>query len=240
MAKKGERGRCATGIEGLDNILGGGIPTSSIVLLAGSCGTGKTTLAFEYLVRGVMAGEPGVLLTTVETPDRLLSNLPRFKFFNDSMLVKGKLSIVGLREVMENTGLSGSDLDEAAIKKLVATIAKLITSHKVKRLVIDTIDSILMEIKDETLCSMLMSDLSNVLYRNECTALLVSSGERSDRIEGRVADGIIMMGNIERRWVFLRTMQVVKMKATSHSRSRYVIDLTDAGVLMTPLLKGGV
>ncbi|MDD1747081.1 MAG: hypothetical protein LUQ16_04890, partial [Methanomassiliicoccales archaeon] len=130
MAKKGERGRCATGIEGLDNILGGGIPTSSIVLLAGSCGTGKTTLAFEYLVRGVMAGEPGLLITTMETPDRMLSNLPRFKFFNDSMLVKGRLSIINLKEVVDSAGLSGSDMDEAAIKKLVAAVAKLITAHK--------------------------------------------------------------------------------------------------------------
>ncbi|MDD1755555.1 MAG: AAA family ATPase [Methanomassiliicoccales archaeon] len=240
MAKKGERGRCATGIEGLDNVLGGGIPTSSIVLLAGSCGTGKTTLAFEYLVRGVISGEPGLLITTVETPDRMISNLPRFRFFEASMLVKSKLSIINLQEIIDSAGLSGSDMDEAAIKKLVAVIAKLVVAHKAKRLVIDTIDSVLMEIKDETLSSMLMADLSAALHRSECTAMLVSSAEKCDRIEGRVADGIIMMDNLERRWVLLRTMQVVKMKGTSHSRSRYVIDLTDAGVLVTPLLKGGV
>jgi len=38
----------------------------------------------------------------------------------------------------------------------------------------------------------------------------------------------------------IRTMQIIKMKGTSHSRSRYVIDLTNAGVLVTPLLKGGI
>lgn len=240
MAKKGDRGRCATGIEGLDNILGGGIPTSSIVLLAGTCGTGKTTLAFEYLVRGVIAGEPGLLITTVESPDKMLSNIPRFTFFNNSMLVKGKLSIINLQEIMDSAGLSGSDMDEAAIKKLVAAIAKLASTHKAKRLVIDTIDTILTEVKDEALDSMLIADLSNVLYRSECTALLVSSAEKGDRIEGRVADGIIMMGNLERRLDLLRTMQIIKMKGTSHSRSRYVIDLTETGVLVTPLLKGVV
>ena len=240
MAKKGERGRCITGIEGLDSILSGGIPTSSIVLLAGTGGTGKTTLAFEYLVRGVMAGEPGLLITTVETPDKMLSNIPRFIFYSESMLVKGKLSIVNLQDIMNSAGLSGSDMDEAAIKKLVAAIAKLVSSHRAKRMVIDTIDTILTEIKDEALSAMLIADLSNVLYRSECTALLVSSAEKGDRIEGRVADGIIMMGNLERRWDLLRTMQIIKMKGTSHSRSRYVIDLTNAGVLVTPLLKGGI
>jgi circadian clock protein KaiC len=240
MAKKGERGRCVTGIEGLDSILGGGIPTSSIVLLAGTCGTGKTTLAFEYLVRGVIAGEPGLLITTVESPDKMLSNIPRFTFFSDSMLTKGKLSIINLQDIMDSAGLSGSDMDEAAIKKLVSGIAKLVSSHKAKRLVIDTIDTILTEIKDEALSAMLITDLSNAFYRNECTAILVSSGEKGDRIEGRVADGIIMMGNLERRWDLLRTMQIIKMKGTSHSRSKYVVDLTNAGVLVTPLLKGGV
>ena len=239
MAKKGERGRCATGIEGLDNILGGGIPTSSVVLLAGTCGTGKTTLAFEYLIRGVLAGDSGLLITTVESPDRMLSNIPRFVFYNDSMLMKGKLTVINLQEIMDSAGLSGSDMDEAAIKKLVSAIAKLVSLHKARRLVVDTIDTVLTEIKDEALGSMLIADLSNILYRTECTALLVTSAERADGLEGRVADGIIMMGNLERKWVLIRTMQIIKMKGTHHSRSRYVIDLTNAGVLATPLLKGG-
>jgi circadian clock protein KaiC len=240
MAKKGERGRCATGIEGLDGIMGGGIPMSSIVLLAGTCGTGKTTLAFEYLVRGVMIGEPGLIITTVETPDKMLSNIPRFRFFDASMLMRDKLSIINLQEITDPAGLSGSDLDKEAVRKLVAEISKLVSAQKAKRLVIDSIDTILAKIKDETLSAMLMVDLSDALYQNECTAMLVSSAEKGDRIEGRVADGIIMMGNLERRWDLLRTMQIIKMKGTGHSRSKYIIDLTDAGVLVTPLLKGGI
>lgn len=239
MAKKGERGRCVTGIEGLDNILGGGIPTSSIVLVAGTCGTGKTTMGFEFLVRGALQGEPGLLITTVENPDKLLSNIPKFTFFTDSMLMKGKVSIITLQEIVDSAGLSGSDMDEAAIRKLVAGIAKYVSSHRVRRLVIDTIDTVLTEIKDEALNAMLLADLSNVLFRGECTALLVSGAEKCDRIEGRVADGIITMGNMERRGDLLRTMQVPKMKGTSHSRSKYIVDLTKTGVLVTPLLKGG-
>lgn len=240
MAKKGERGRCVTGVEGLDNILGGGIPTSSIVLVAGACGTGKTSLGLEFLARGVMAGEPGLLITTVESPDRLLSNVPRLIFMQDSMLTKGKLGMMTLRELTASSGLSGSDLDEAAIKKLVAALAKQIAAHRVRRLVIDTIDTVLTEIKDEALDALLLAELSDALSRSECTALLVSGAEKCDRIEGRVADGIVMMGNLERKGDLLRTMQVVKMKGTSHSRSKYVIDLTDAGLLVTPLLKGGL
>lgn len=240
MAKKGERGRCVTGVEGLDNILGGGIPTSSAVLLAGTCGTGKTTLGFEFLARGVLAGEPGLLITTSEGPDRLVTNLPRFIFLNESMITKGKLTIVPIHEIMDAAGLSGSDMDEAAIKKLVAGIAKTMSAHRVRRLVIDTIDTMVIEIKDEALEAMFMTELSSLLHKHECTAMLVAGTEGCDRVEGRIADGVIILSNLERRGDLLRTLQVMKMKGTGHSRSKYVIDLTKAGVLITPLLKGGV
>jgi circadian clock protein KaiC len=46
-------------------------------------------------------------------------------------------------------------------------------------------------------------------------------------------------GNLERRGDLLRTLQVVKMRGTQHSRAKYVLDLTTSGVLLVPLLKGG-
>jgi circadian clock protein KaiC len=239
MVKRGEYSRCVTGIEGLDNILGGGIPLSNIVLVAGGCGTGKTTLAFEFLVRGSLMGESGLLISTVEDQDKLVSNIPQFTFFHERMLVKGQVAIIELGAMMETANLSPSKMDEAAIKKLVAAIGKAVVASKVKRLVIDSIDTILAEIKDEPLKAQLLSELSIVLYKNGCTALLITGEETCKSIEGRVADGIIMMGNYDRRGDLLRTMQVGKMKGTSHSRSKYVIDLTPAGVLVTPLLKGG-
>ena len=239
MAKKGDRGRCLIGIEGLDNILGGGIPESNIVLLAGGCGTGKTTLAFEFLVRGALAEDSSLMITTVESQDKMMSNIPKFTFFKDSMLVKGQMSIVKLEELMEEVNVSPNKMDEASIKKLLGAIGKLIAFKRANRLVIDSIDTILTEIKDEALAAKFLSELSVILYKNECTAILVSSAHRCDGIEGRVADGIIMMGNLERRGDMLRTMQVIKMKGTSHSRLKYIIDITPAGTLMTPLLKGG-
>ncbi|HIF05038.1 MAG TPA: hypothetical protein EYQ80_06565, partial [Candidatus Poseidoniales archaeon] len=52
-----ERDRCVTGIKGLDEILRGGIPYGSTVLVAGTCGSGKTTMCMEFLVKGAHAGE---------------------------------------------------------------------------------------------------------------------------------------------------------------------------------------
>ena len=58
-------------------------------------------------------------------------------------------------------------------------------------------------------------------------------------VEEAIADGIVVMGNLERRGDLLRTIQVVKMRGTQHSRTKYVLDLTPCGVLLVPMLKGG-
>ncbi len=58
-------------------------------------------------------------------------------------------------------------------------------------------------------------------------------------VEEAIADGIILLGNLERRGDLLRTIQVIKMRGTTHSRAKYVLDLTPIGVLLAPLLKGG-
>jgi circadian clock protein KaiC len=77
----------------------------------------------------------------------------------------------------------------------------------------------------------------------DVTTLLVSEippGEThysSFGVEEAVADGIIVLGNVEQRGYLLRTLQVVKMRGTPHSRSRYVIDLTPYGIIIVPLLR---
>ena len=60
------RDRCVTGVHGLDEILRGGIPYGSTVLAAGTCGSGKTTLGMEFLVRGANAGEACAHFTATE------------------------------------------------------------------------------------------------------------------------------------------------------------------------------
>ena len=54
-----------------------------------------------------------------------------------------------------------------------------------------------------------------------------------------IADGIIVMGDVERMGHLLRFLQVVKMRGTSHSRAKHAIELTPLGVMLTPMLKWG-
>src|SRR6476469_600673 len=63
--------RASTGIEGLDDILGGGFPVNRMYLVEGDPGAGKTTLALQFLLTGVRLGEPGVYATLSETEEEL-------------------------------------------------------------------------------------------------------------------------------------------------------------------------
>lgn len=235
----GERAKCVTGIDGLDSILGGGIPISNMVLVTGGSGTGKTTLAVEFLLRGASKGEKGLLISTFESPDKLMSNIPHFDFFDEKCVKDGTLQILELGPLLDKAGIKQRILDEESVIRLAEMIEKTLVENGVKRFVLDSLSSLLYGIEDQMVAKVLLQRLSAAIYASRCTGLLISDKAGPSDIEGFVSDGIISMDNHERRGDLLRTVQVTKMKGTSHSRSKYVIDLTSCGVLVTPLLKGG-
>ena len=70
---KKELSLAATGVHGLDAILGGGFPRHHVYLVQGDAGTGKTTLALQFLLTGLLAGEAGLFVTLAESRSELLS-----------------------------------------------------------------------------------------------------------------------------------------------------------------------
>ena len=90
------RDKCVTHIEGIDRILNGGVPIGNIVLLAGTVGSGKTTLAMEFLINGAKAGETCCYISVTEPSSKMLSNLQTYGFFDESLVKEGKLNIFEL------------------------------------------------------------------------------------------------------------------------------------------------
>jgi circadian clock protein KaiC len=134
--------RCVTGIEGLDNILSGGIPRGNMVLVAGSVGTGKTTLCLEFLVRGAERGERSLFLSVTEASDKLIQNLSTFEFFRTELVTNGSLVFVDLPVLYERLGLEHEELTEEEIGILIRTIRDLVRQLGVKRLVLDSLTSV--------------------------------------------------------------------------------------------------
>jgi circadian clock protein KaiC len=232
MAEDEGTGRCVTGIEGLDNILGGGIPVSSIVLVCGPTGTGKTALAVEFLARGAAKGEAALMICDAENEQQLLAGLPSFGFLPEDAVKKGAFSVIGPGEMFKDMGQEGVGAE--AFAGAASSLDKVLSAAKVRRLAIDDADGLVPEASVRTF----LNALRPVLEKNGCTAMIVSGRNAGGQLAA-AADGVIALGDLERNGDFLRTMQVLKMRGTGHSRARYVIDLTPCGLLTTPLLKGG-
>ncbi|MFP4141712.1 MAG: RAD55 family ATPase [Thermoplasmata archaeon] len=241
-----DREKCVTGIEGLDTILNGGIPRGNSVLITGSCGTGKTTLSLEFLVHGARKDENCLFISVTEASEKMLNNVVPYDFFDPSLIEEGKLNFVDTSDIYEELGLRDkSEFSFKEINELVDKIEEIVIEKDIERLVVDSVTSICFQLKTEEKIRDFMLSLMKTLSSHGCTSLLVSeiSPEASRYsqygVEEAIADGIIMMGNMERQGDLLRTLQVVKMRGTDHSRAKYVLDLTSVGVLLVPMLKGG-
>ncbi len=243
--KPGDRERCATGVEGLDTILYGGIPRTNTVLLTGSCGTGKTSLALEFLIHGAIRGENSLFISVTENSEKLLANIIPYRFFDRTLVRSGRLVFVDMPIMYERLGLTKPDLSMEEIDLLVSALASLAKELGSKRLVIDSITSVCYKLKTSEKIRDFILKLSKALSDLGCTSILVgevpadSTSYSSFGVEEAIADGIVLMANMERRGDLLRTLQVIKMRGTMHSRAKYVLDLTPMGVLLVPLLKGG-
>jgi KaiC/GvpD/RAD55 family RecA-like ATPase len=237
--------RCPTGIEGLDNILDGGIPRGCTVLLTGSCGTGKTTLGLEYLVRGALAGEKSMFLSVTEASERIIENLSTFEFFDKKIIDEGRLVFIDIPILYEKLGLTKQELTPEDIDLLIGAIVDLASTLKIQRLVLDSVTSVCFRIRHEEKIRDFILKLGKSLSDIVCTTLLVSEiGPQADRyslygVEENIADGVILLGNMQRHGDLLRTLQIIKVRGAQHSRAQYVIEITPLGIFLAPFLKGG-
>ncbi|MCI4348213.1 MAG: circadian clock protein KaiC [Thermoplasmata archaeon] len=237
--------RCATGIEGLDNILGGGIPRGNMVLMAGGVGTGKTTLCLEFLVRGAEKGEKGLFISVTEASTKLMQNFSTFEFFRPDLVQHELITIVDLPIIYDRLGLSREELKPGEVDILVRTIQDLVRESGARRVVVDSLTSVGFRVRSEEKARDFILKLGQAFSDLGTTSLMVAEvgavpGVHSlYGVEEAIVDGVVMLSNVRRRGDLLRVLQVIKMRGTVHSRAQYVIELTPIGMLMAPFLKGG-
>lgn len=234
-----------TGIEDLDEILHGGVPLGNSVLVSGASGTGKTTTCFEILGRAASEGENGVIFLTSETPERAMENMEPFEFFSRSLVDDGKLVITDMNALYREMGIEHPDtgLSREDGRKLLEAIEKTVDEVDAKRLAIDSLTGVLATFEVEARMRTFLKDLVRTLTSKGVTTYLTSElppeeiRYSSMGFEDTLMDGVILLSNIESRGDLLRGLQIVKMRGTEHSRSRYVMDLTPYGMIIVPVLK---
>ena len=128
-----------TGIAGLDEITGGGLPRGRTSLVCGGTGTGKTLLGAEFLVRGARdLGEPGVFMSFAETTEELRRNVASLGFDLDGLERGGLVSL-------DHVGMQRTEIEETGEYDLEGFFVRLghaIDSIGAKRVVLDTLEAL--------------------------------------------------------------------------------------------------
>ncbi len=234
--------RVKTGIDGLDRITNGGIPKGSLVLLVGSAGTGKTTLAMQFVCEGAKNGERTCFISITEPVEILKKNTEGFKFYSTSFVANNMMYLLDLRGISSKLGIKGNYTvdDENA---LIEVVDKVVRELKVKRLIIDSITAICQRLEEKGRIRDFIFRLGYILAESGCTTLMTSEvppGEMKYSVYGVeefISDGIIFMSEKERRGDLIRCLRVVKMRGTNHSRSTYMMDISENGITLAPMLK---
>ncbi len=235
---------CRTGIEELDFQMGGGIPTGNSVLVTGCSGSGKTTLCMQFLFNGARNNERGAFFTITEPLFKLTKNLEGFRFYDKKLIESGMVNIIDLRIISERLGLDTEKYTVEDAGALLDILKDIADELEVKRLVIDSITALCYRLQTREMIRDFIFKLGTSLAMMNCTTLLTSEVPPQTfkfsqyEIEEFISDGIIFLGDIERKGDLLRTLQVVKMRGTSHTRAKFSMNIsTNRGIEIVPLLK---
>ncbi|MFA5314210.1 MAG: ATPase domain-containing protein [Methanomassiliicoccales archaeon] len=238
VARIPEDKRCPSGIEDLDKVIGGGFPRGGTIHITGGCGCGKSSLAIEFLLRGAMNQENRAYISTTQSPEKVMSGIVTLDILNEKMKKDKVLSFIDLEDLAKKMKEPKRPLDKSSAFELLGLIEDIVDKNGVKRLVIDPITPILMDMEPGVEREFIKK-LGERMYKKRCTTVLVTEGDGEEWMIPLAADGIISMTDLERNGDFLRVLRVLKMSGAEHSRSRYVFDITSCGILMTPLIRGG-
>jgi circadian clock protein KaiC len=221
--------RFPTGIPGLDRLLHGGLLTESVVIVAGTPGTGKTTLGNHLAYIHAAAGGTAVFATAMaESHDRMLAHQRAFRFF-DEALVGTRVQYLSVLDALLNGGLDG----------VVTLIRSVIREAGATLLVIDGV-SVLEDLAPSPLEFRRFTHRLQVLsVLVGCTTLLLSNARprEVDRV-GTHVDGILILRRSLAGTRGIRLLEVAKLRGSDHIDGRHEFDVTADGIVVYPRVEG--
>jgi circadian clock protein KaiC len=230
---KGNR-RLSTGIAGLDEMMGGGIPAGDSLVLAGPTGTGKTTFAMKFISEGLREGEAAVIAIFEEHPDVYIERSKSLDLDLRQSIEAGKLRIIYLRPL------------DLSVDETLDEIRKAVEELGANRVVIDSISGFEM-----ALAPAFREDFRESLYRliGALTGLGVTIFSTVEVVgEGHglqftghqvsfLTDDILSQRYVEIEGQLRKALVVVKMRGSAHSREFRTYELTASGVQLGESLR---
>jgi circadian clock protein KaiC len=229
-----------TGINGLDEITEGGLPTGRSTLITGGAGCGKTLFGMEFLVRGARDyGEPGVFMAFEENAEELTENVRSLGFDLAEMIQRKQLLIDAVhiqRSEIEETG-------EYDLEGLFVRLNHAIDSIGAKRVVIDTIEVLFASLS----ASILRTELRRLfqwLKSKGVTAIITAErGEGTltrQGLEEYISDCVILLDHRITDQVLTRRLRVVKYRGSSHGTNEYPFLIDARGIAVLPITSLGL
>ena len=222
--------RVKSGIDGFDDLVQGGFPQGSSVLLAGGTGTCKTIFAMQYIYNGaVQYDEPGLYVTVESNAKNIAWNMESFGWNIRDLQEERKVNIYRLHTASKRDfgGL---------IKEELSTITSLVKELGVKRLVVDSTTAIAALISEPTAIRNILFKFGDGLKELNCTTLFTSETKSEKNtfsaygVEEFMADGVIVLYFAPpNRIIFIR-----KMRGTNHSKNVHPFEIGPKGIVVKP------
>jgi circadian clock protein KaiC len=237
----GQLPRCPTGIQGLDEITGGGLPRGRPTLVCGGAGCGKTLFAAEFLVRGaVQFGEPGVLMVFEETEDELTANVSSLGFDLAGLVRSKKVVIDYVHMERAETQESG----EYDLEGLFVRLEHAIDSIGAKRVVLDTLEVLFASLSNEAVLRSELRRLFRWLKDKGVTAVITAERGREQLtrhgLEEYVSDCVIVLDHRVNDQIATRHLRVVKYRGALHGTNEFPFLIGDDGFGVLPITSLGL
>ncbi len=228
--------KALTGINGLDEITGGGLPRGRPTLICGSAGCGKTLFSIEFIVRGALQyGEPGVFMAFEEKADELTANVTSLGFDLNQLQADKLIRLDHIRiepQEIEETG-------EYDLEGLFIRLGYAIDSIGAKRVVLDTIENLFAGLTNQGLLRAEIRRLFGWLKDKGVTTII--TGEKGEGtltrygLEEYVSDCVILLDHRVSNQISTRLLRVVKYRGSVHGTNEYPFLIDEAGISVLPV-----
>jgi circadian clock protein KaiC len=231
-----------TGIAGLDELTGGGLPRGRSTLVIGGPGCGKTLLGMEFLVAGAREyGEPGVFVAFEETAEDLTDNVRSLGYDLHELVDAGQLALDYIR-------VEGREIEETGdydLEGLFVRLGHAIDKVKAKRVVIDTLEVLFGNLRDHYILRGELRRLFRWLKERGVTAIVTAergpdAATTRHGLEEYVSDCVIVLDHRIEQQVSTRRMRVVKYRGSSHGANEYPFLIAAGGLVVFPITSLGL
>lgn len=211
----------------------GGLPRGRTILVLGGPGSGKTIFSIQFLIEGAYSyGENGLYMSLDEPKEHLSSEMEAFGWNLSDAESEGKFTFVDASPRRVKGG-------ETTIQKMISTLERETKRSQAKRIVVDPVTSLVMQIPDVVKRRGAVIELIETLNQLGTTSLITlelrSSGlARSLQLEEYLAQGVIVLQTTKVGSTLTKTIQVEKMRGIDHDDQPRPYKITGRGITVYP------